>query len=176
MWALATILALVVAISGHAMLSRADRVPGNMVLKFLAPGLAAGAGLIVWLLSTDLGEPIEAIAALLAYACCCELYLFLFTMVSSSVTCSLLMRLSHGEVMASDLDALYREEDMVSLRMQKLVNNQLLSRSSVGYVLTARGETLLSVFERLRTVFRHSPEPDVRVRGERPTRQHMHLQ
>ncbi len=97
-----------------------------MVSRFLAPGLPIGAGATDRAAGAGSRAPIELIAALLCYALACELYIFLYTMVSSSVTVSLLLRLRHGPADWQQLDADYSDETMVDGRLTKLVANGLI--------------------------------------------------
>jgi hypothetical protein len=156
MWALAAIVAFAIAVVVHAALGRLPNVKLNVVSRFLAPGVPVGLALLIVLLARAT-PPIELVAALLCYALACELYIFTYTMVSSSVTVSLLLRLRHGPADWHQLDADYSDATMVDGRLTKLVANGLIvSTPPEGYLPTARGEALVTSFDRLRRFFRHS--------------------
>jgi hypothetical protein len=155
MWAVAAAVALVLTVLGHAGLTRLPRVPGNMVIKFVVPGLASGSALWVWLVTSST-VLIESVASLVAFAGGCELYVFLFTMVSSSISSQLLLRLSSSAMPETRAAIFAREEAMVTQRVENLLANGFLAATPHGYVLTARGTRLLRVFERLRAFFGHS--------------------
>ena len=56
---------------------------------------------------------IEVIAGLLCFALACEVYIFVYTMISSSVTVSLLLKLRKGRANWAALDAEYSDAAMV---------------------------------------------------------------
>src|SRR5262245_17264170 len=95
----------VAAVAGHALLAR-TRLPGNSVAKFLLAGGLLGLALAAHRLALD-GLCLSSVAALAAYAFCCELYVFLFTMVGSSISVKLLLSLRRGELSGPEIDALY---------------------------------------------------------------------
>ena len=163
MWALAAIAAFAIAVAAHAALGRLPGLPFNMVTRFLAPGLPIAVALFGGLAGSG-RAPIEVSAALLCYALACELYIFLYTMVSSSVTVSLLLRLRHGPADWQQLDAGYSDANMVDGRLTKLMANGLIVSTAAGFLPTPRGEALVTSFDRLRRFFRH-PGPD--ASGER---------
>src|SRR5215204_6271304 len=90
-----------VAVLLHSLLVRM-RLPGSSVFKFLAVGGIAGLCLLGHLLLLD--APTHGmLAALAGYAFLCELYLFLFTMVMTSVSVRLMRLLltqdhTHAEI------------------------------------------------------------------------------
>ena len=155
MWVLVTVIAFAGAVAVHAAIGRLPFVRLNMVSRFLAPGVPVGLALLIVLLALRT-PPIELIAGLLCYALACELYIFTFTMVSSSVTVSLLLRLRRGPADWHQLDADYSDETMVDGRLAKLVANGLIGSTPEGYLPTARGEALVTSFDRLRRFFRHA--------------------
>jgi hypothetical protein len=155
MWLLISLLALLCAVLAHAALTRAARMPGNMVVKFVVPAGAIGLALAATLVS-QYGHNLPLLAGLLIYAFGCELYIFLFTLVSSSVTVSVLLRLGADRLTRSQIDALYDERQMVAGRITRLVRNGWLVETASGYVLTRRGLTVLHAFARLRRFFGHA--------------------
>jgi hypothetical protein len=152
MWLLVAGLALVLAVLAHAMLSRIQRLPGNMVARFVAPAGVIGLGLLAVLL-TRYGLDLPTLAGLLLYGLGCELYVFLFTMISSSVTVAILLRLQSAGLTRREIDLLYNEEEMVAGRVARLVANGFLVTTPSGYAVSDRGHVLLHNFARLRRFF-----------------------
>src|SRR5579859_1970770 len=154
MWIVSAGVAFALAIAAHGGVSRVRALPLNMVTRFVAPGAPIGIALLVVLLR-DGSSAIEVLAGLLCYALACEVYIFVFTMVSSSVTVSLLLRLRRGPAEWRQLDADYSDAVMVDGRMAKLEANGLITSSAGSVEVTPRGEALVSSFDRLRRFFRH---------------------
>jgi len=154
MWIVLTFVALAAAIAAHAALSRLPGPPLNMVTRFVAPGLpiAIALGGVLFLRGNS---PVEVLGGLLGYALACEVYMFVYTMISSSVTVSLLLKLRGGPASWAALDAEYSDAAMVDGRMTKLLANGLITSSPAGYGVTPRGEALVTSFARLRRFFRH---------------------
>ena len=141
------------AVAGHAVYSRL-RFGGNSVLKFFLSGGLAGLELMrrqAW----EGGVAPESLAAVLCYAFLCELYLFCFTFVRSSVSMSILFALRQQELSEAEIDRLYSDASMVERRTQKLVREGCLSRGRSGYVLTAKGRIVVFFFRKLQAFFRH---------------------
>jgi hypothetical protein len=162
LWAVAGLVCFGLAVLAHVVSSRL-RLPLNVLFKFVVVATPIGAVLALMLVSVY-GLSIEAFASLLLYALACELYVFVFTFVSSSVSASTLMRLRSGGLTDEEIERLYSAEYMVDSRFTKLLNSGLLQSENGGYALTARGERLLHIFEELRSFFRHSTD----VTGSRP--------
>ncbi len=153
MWAIWAVVYLCVAVAVHMVVCRLP-MEWNIVAKFLGVGGFLGLSLVVheiWLY----GIRIEAISALLLYACLCELYIFLFALVSSSISVSLLIRLRSGDLTLKDIDSLYSNAFMVEQRLEKLLATGLVHRRPQGYVVTEQGRRLVRCFGVLRVVFRH---------------------
>ena len=154
MWLLLAGLAFVLAVLAHAVISRIERLPGNMVVRFVAPAGLVGLGLLaVLLIRYRLDLP--TLAGLLLYSLGCELYVFLFTMISSSITVAILLRLESGGLTRREIDMLYMEEEMVAGRVARLVANGFLVATPSGYAVSDRGHVLLHSFARLRRFFGH---------------------
>jgi hypothetical protein len=155
MWLGLAIATVVAAVLGHAILSRSAARRLNMVARFILVGLPLG--LVLWLvLVLRDSTALEVLAALLGSALACELYIFAFTFVSSSVTVSLLLKLAAGPANWRQLDGDYSDAAMVGGRFAKLSANGLIVATPRGYVVTARGAALVSHFDRLRRFFRHT--------------------
>ena len=162
MWLALVAAYLALAVLAHAALTRLPVGP-NVVVRFLLVGAPVGAGLAVHLVALY-GVAVETLSGLLVYAFASELYIFLFTLVSSSVSVALLLTLLGRPLSDSSVEDRYSPEQMVDGRIVKLLANGFLAEAEDGYVLTAKGRRTLATFERLRRTFRH-PE---RVEDEQP--------
>lgn len=143
--------ALAVLLHGLAM-----RVPLRLdsVRRFLLIGVPLGAALVAVSLAR-FGPTIPGIAAILLYALLCELYIFLFTLVLSSVSATMLIMLRRAPVQASALASVYEPREMVNLRLDRLRKNGLVERASGHFCLTGKGERLHRMFSILRRFFGH---------------------
>src|SRR5712692_5003607 len=153
MWALWTLGCCAAAVAGHAAVTRLP-LPGNVVAKFVAVGSVLGLVLAGRELAVD-GPGVEACAALLVYMFACELYVFAFTMVSSSVSASLLLSLRAGSLSAPEIDRRYSSAYMVESRLEKLRAGGFLWGDAAAYALTPKARLLTSGFAALRRLFGH---------------------
>ena len=153
MWSLLVLAYLALAVLGHAVLTRLPVGP-NVVARYVITGMLAGAALAVHLISLY-GVAVETLSALLVYALASELYIFLFTLVSSSVSAALLRTLLRGPLSDGSIEDRYSPDQMVDVRIVKLLANGYLAEGPEGYVLTEQGRRTLAVFRRLRRTFRH---------------------
>ncbi|OAI39517.1 hypothetical protein AYO40_05645 [Planctomycetaceae bacterium SCGC AG-212-D15] len=142
------------AVLVHAMLVRLP-IRGNSVAKYLGAGGAAALALTVHLLLVC-GPGIKTFAALALFAFVSELYIFLFTMVASSVSVRLLLTLREGSRTTTEIDAVYDSSNMVQDRIGRLLDVGLLVRMGDSCRLSPQGERLLRTFSILRQFFRHS--------------------
>lgn len=158
MWALLSAAYLVLAVLGHAALTRLPFGP-NVVVRYIVVGMLAGAGLAAHLAALY-GVGVETLSGLLLYALASELYIFLFTLVSSSVSAALLRTLLSGPLSDDAIEDCYSPDGMVDSRIVKLLANGFLVEEADGYALTAKGHRTLGFFQRLRRTFRHPERPE----------------
>jgi hypothetical protein len=134
------------AVLGHMVLMRMP-VRGSSVARFVgaaglaAIGLAVCVGISTW----------ASIAALAAYAFACEFYVFLFTLVVSSVSVRILFLLQSGARRADEDGAA-----MVRRRLRRMVAVGLIAPAGNGFEVTAKGRSLLRVFHFLQAFFGHA--------------------
>lgn len=157
MWALLAPAYLALAVLGHAALTRLPFGP-NVVARFVLVGVLAGVGLAAHLAALY-GLAVETVSGLLLYALASELYLFLFTLVSSSVSAALLRTLLSGPLSEDAIEDRYSPDGMVDSRIAKLLTNGFLVEGADGYALTPKGHRTLAFFQRLRRIFRHPDRP-----------------
>jgi len=120
---------------------------------FLLAGCAVGAGLAGFLLQRS-GLTAESLAALSSYAFACELYIFLFSSISSSISASLLYGLRSGALSATELESRFGGAAMVERRLSRMLSTGILQRSATSYSLTARGIGLMRAYRGCRGFFR----------------------
>lgn len=148
MWVLVAISYLGIGIGLHAGLARLNPA-GNRVRQFVITGGASGLALIVHAVSSNSFTQLQAIAAIVAYAFACELYIFLFTFVISSVSVALL--LGGRRSPAANIPP----TNMVEARLATMVASGLLEFEEDLYRLTARSHRLLGLYQVLYGFFRH---------------------
>jgi hypothetical protein len=155
MWILMPLAFLGLAVLLHGV---ATRLPLRLdvVRRFLLVGIPLGVALLVLSLQT-LGFTPATFAAILLYAFLCELYIFCFTLVLSSVSVTVLILLLRGAVPLGALSARYDPRAMVTLRLDRLIQQGLVSRSEGRIAVTARGMRLHRTFTFLQRFFGHEP-------------------
>lgn len=137
----------------HAVVMRAS--PGRKTVpKFVLVGVVAGLGLLVTLVHDD-GWGIPTWAGLLLFALLCELYIFSFTLVMSSVSARLLLLLRQRPRTTDEIGAAFGPEATVGYRVRALVANGFLEDTPAGPRPTPSGLKTLRTFDLLRRVFRH---------------------
>ena len=134
------------------------RLPPRLstVVKFALVGGVVGLALI-WHLLAWYGLTTGTLAGVLVYALACELYVFLVTLIISSVSAIWLRRLFRGSIETATLAEAYSPAWMVEMRLGRLVENGFAVREADGYRLTEKGRRLIASFGRLRAIFRHAP-------------------
>lgn len=144
----------------------------HRVHKFVVAGVLLGATLLWSVLWTN-GLSTAAVAAIISYAFICELYLFLFTLVGSSISVRLLLKLRDGPLGPEAVDEINDCAGMVERRMEQLVAVGLLTRGPEDYQVSGSGRKLVAVFRVMQQFFRHAkavplePQPAVNLRNAR---------
>jgi hypothetical protein len=157
MWVVLPLLYAFGAVLTHAAVSRLI-LPLNTVIRFLIGGTILGCVLALHLVSIyQFTSP--TLAGLVAYALLCELYLFIFTLVMSSVSAGLLFVLERGPFREQEIERRYNGAAMVRARVERLCANDFLRTDANGYFLTRKGLRTLHVFALLRDLFRHARAP-----------------
>lgn len=150
---LSALAAFILAVLLHGLVMR---VPMRMdsVRRFLMVGAPLGLALVVFALS-QFGFTISGFAAILLYALLCELYMFCFTLVLSSVSVTMLIMLRQGPVTDSSLISIYAPEEMVQLRVSRLIKTGFLKQEGENLTVTIKGMKLHRIFFGLRRFFQH---------------------
>lgn len=154
MWAVSAVSASLIALVLNSFAAR-FRFHDNAVVRFAAIGCGVG-----FILSAGLwpayGVSMEIAAAILLFAFFCELYIFLFTLVLSSVSVNIMLRLRRGSISEPMLDEIYSGKAMIALRIDRLLQSGLLREVDSLIEATERGRRLASLFNRFRRLFGHS--------------------
>ena len=137
----------------HGLLRPFVRV--DSVRRFLLAGIPVGIGLTIAAVSLY-GLTVQGFAAIALYALLCELYMFSFTLVISSISATTLAMLRRGPVPLANLSAVYRPDEMVQLRVGRLLDTGFLSSESGRVILTAKGRKTHAAFSRLSRFFGHA--------------------
>ena len=153
MWLLLALGAFALTVAGHAVLCRLP-LRTDFVVKSVLVGLPVGVLLAAVMVSRH-GLVIGTAAALLLYAFLFELYVFCFTLVSTSVSVSILLKLARRQMTAGEIDTQYSSESMVEGRFAKLLRANFLARKDNGYCVTPKARLILAVFRTIRFFFRH---------------------
>jgi len=158
MWLMLTLSCFVIALFAHAVLCRMSlRI--DFVAKSLLVGVPAGMALGIALVA-DCGIDIRTVSGLVLYAFLFELYIFFFTLVSTSVSVSLLIKLHDGSLDAGEIASLYSSNTMVEGRFEKMLGVKLITCSEGGYSVTRKARCLLTVYRTIRYFFRHPVAAD----------------
>jgi hypothetical protein len=128
----------------------------SVVVKMVAVGGVVGLAL-AGLLLVLYGLSTPTLAGLVTFALACELYIFSFTLILSSVSAIWLRRLHRGAVDSEALAEAYSPAWMVDTRLERLAENGFLDRTDGGYRLTEKGRGLIRTFGKLRRLFNHAP-------------------
>jgi hypothetical protein len=154
MWLSGALLLFAADVLLHAIVCRLP-IPLNIVLRFAVVGGAIGIAWIWWLYSTyGIHEP-QFWAGVLIYAFCCELYIFLFTLVIGSISANLLVSLSSHQMSTAEIDRHYDSGKMVAARIERLISVGFISETAAGLVITRKGKRTVRIFNLLRGFFRH---------------------
>ncbi len=153
MWLVYSLTAFALAIAGHALLCRIP-LRADFVVKAILCGLPVGVVLCGVTLSR-FGLTIPMAATLLLYAFLFELYVFCFTLVSTSVSVSILLKLAGRGLTLEEVESRYSDKAMLDGRFGKLISSGFLSSRDGGYAVTSKARLVLAGFRTMRFFFRH---------------------
>lgn len=126
----------------------------DSVRRFLLIGVPIGLALVAVSLAL-VGPTIRGFAAILFYALLCELYIFLFTLVIGSVSVSILVALRDGPIEATSTANTFDTNEMVRLRIERLIRFGFLEGDGDQIVVTREGKKLHRTYIALRCFFGH---------------------
>src|SRR5206468_734152 len=124
MWMMWAIGYFVMAVAAHGCIARLVWW-NDPVSKFLLVGSLLGL-ILIGHMSGVHGFALPTLASIAFYAFACELYIFLFTMVMSSVSAKLLMTLRDTVVSDIHIGEMYSADGMVERRLERLLGIGLL--------------------------------------------------
>lgn len=154
MWYLLPVAYFLSALGAHAVTARLH-ASGNRVQQFLLIGFTGGVAMIFHLGRLPATPMAATLAAMVTYAFACELYIFLFTFVTSSVSVALLVagarQAEPGQMRQTSLSP----AEMVEQRLQMLAASGLLDRHEERYHLNGRSRAIVAIHRALRRFFRH---------------------
>lgn len=155
MWLVAAVAAFGLAVLLHALLCR-SALRGSPLLKLLIVGMPVGAalGAYVWI---GWGLTAKGLAAVALYAAACELYIFLFGSVYTSISWKLLLLLVERELGQDEIDRHFGGAVMVSRRLADMVAGGMVRPVGGGYEVTAKGQRLARLLRWLRRLFVRPP-------------------
>jgi hypothetical protein len=126
------------------------------VPKYVMVAALLGIGLIAHLF-VAYGVSTALLAGVLVYGLLIELYLFMATLIISSVSAIWLRRLWRGSARLDALRELYSPAWMVESRIERLVSSGFVVQAGSDFRVTAKGLHMIQTFGRFRRFFRHAP-------------------
>jgi hypothetical protein len=151
--ALAALIAFVASVIAHLCATRVWPRQ-NHVFSFLISGFVVGVILLVVLLKTR--SRLDALEAALIYTFACELYIFLFTFVVTSISVAILVWLKEdGRLPESRMEPAQDVSDFVGGRINRMVESGIFRKKDEQLTLTANGRILLGAYKGLRSFFGH---------------------
>lgn len=98
---------------------------GTVFAKFFVVGAIIGCVMLAHFYYLY-GVDVEFITAALTYGFLCELYIFLFSFIASSISVSILLRVRNSEITVTALADNYRSSTMVNNRLRRMCDVGLL--------------------------------------------------
>jgi hypothetical protein len=133
----------VIAIVMHAVLAR--YMHSSMTAFAVAASVTAG--IVALILNQSAMPALDAVSVLLIYVFGLQLYLFLFTLSLASVGSNILAMLANGPLTRDAINARYDERYMVSLRVDRLLDSDMIMDAPRGLELTPSARTILPLLD-----------------------------
>ena len=153
MWIIWAVGYFAMAVAAHGCIARLVWW-NDSVSKFLLVGSLLGL-MLTGHMSAVYGVALPTFATIAFYAFACELYMFFFTMVMSSVSAKLLMTLRDTVVSDAHIAEMYSADGMVDRRLERLLGIGLLNRDGGQWKLSPKGLRLMRAFVALKRFFDH---------------------
>jgi hypothetical protein len=141
------------ALALHALASRFGLIR-PAIRRYIVIFGGAGVALLGAILFAGLPAT-EALAAVLAYGFLVELYLFMFTLSLGSVSVKILRLLRVTPLTRDEIEARYAPEQMVDIRLHRLVVSGFIVRSDDVFRLTRKGRSVRFAIDRVRGLLHH---------------------
>ena len=153
-WILLPVWGFLFAVLCHAFLSRIAP-KSSRVLIFIGVASLVLLG-VVFMAAAEYGLwSSNFLAVIMIYAAACELYIFLFTFVMSSISANVLVRLKVQQLSTISLKSIYNGRMMASQRVERLIGAKFAVEKNNLMSLTQSGNRLAKLF----SVFRGMLHP-----------------
>lgn len=150
-WFIWTLSAFAFAVLLHALLTRIP-LKGNSLLIFLSAGGVVGFSLALALLRNE-GPSVTMLAGITLYAFLCELYIFSFTFVISSLSVAILLALARNHGIERMREA--SGDEMTQRRIQRLTLTGLITNHHGMLRPSSKGRLVSSLLRVCRRIFKH---------------------
>jgi len=154
MWIIYSIMAFLLAVIAHAILVRTFPSTGKLAL-FLISGFLLGLLLITAITTKYSFFSIQLFSAVSIYSFLCELYIFLFSSLLSSISMNILSMLYAHRKESIDITKIYSGEKMVSIRLARLTKLGILKVEKQNYLITEKGIVFSQSMQKLQSYFKN---------------------
>ena len=125
----------------------------NSVISFVI--ISSFLGLILfWKSYLDFFISIQSLSILFSYFFMCELYIFFFTLIMSSISANLILDIGFNKKIKISKE-ITNYENMVDARVARLLNNKFLIEIDGVLSTTNKGKVLNKSFFYMKNFFRH---------------------
>ena len=138
----------------HAILVRTFPSAGKLAL-FIISGFLLGLLLITVITTKYSFFSIQLFSAVITYSFLCELYIFLFSSLLSSISMNILSMLYAHRKESIDITKIYTGEKMVSNRLARLTKLGMLTEEKQNYLITEKGIGFLHSMQKLQSYFKN---------------------
>ena len=125
MWIIYSAAIFLLAVITHAILIRIFPLTGRLVL-FIISGSLLGLGLVALIVTEYRFFSVQLFSAICMYSFLCELYIFVFSSLLSSISMNILSMLYGHRKESIDITKIYSGEKMVSIRLARLTKLGML--------------------------------------------------
>ena len=154
MWIIYSAAIFLLAVLTHAILIRIFALTGKLVL-FIISGSLLGLGLVGLISAEYSFLSVQLFSAISMYSFLCELYIFLFSSLLSSISMNILTKLYRKNNNKYDICLDYSGEKMVTLRLNRLENLGMIKKLENRYIITNKGLKFLDTLKTLRNFFKN---------------------
>jgi len=153
-WYYSTLIAFITTIAIHSVFCRYF-ILFDRVIKFIAVFIPIWICLATVLASKYGLFTLPTFTGILTYSFLCELYVFLFTMILSSISTNILYRLSNGQLSLDKAIDMYSSSDMVENRITRLIESGFLTKTGDKLLPTPKAVKLMYLFIVAKKIFKH---------------------
>ena len=154
MWIIYSAAIFLLAVIAHAILIRIFPLTGRLVL-FIISGSLLGLGLVALIVTEYRFFSVQLFSAISMYSFLCELYIFLFSSLLSSISMNILSMLYGHRKESIDITKIYSGEKMVSIRLERLTKLGMLKEEKQNHSITEKGIRFLHYMEKLQHYFKN---------------------